>query len=838
MMRTNGRLLAGMLVATVVVGSLAGCGAVNTPPPPPPAISVSLSVASFTVPPQATTQFTATVKNDPSGKGVTWSITSCNGAPTLCGSVSPAATASGAPTTYTAPGAPGVTLNVALTATSVADPTKFASVAITVPTVLVPVSVTVSPQSATVLSGATQQFTATVGNDPNNAGVTWRVVAELFCNGGFSGKCNPAGEAPFIFLPCNGCGTFSAPSTPSGAPTTYTAPAHVSPPSQSGYFFCSFCSGVLFIVATSVTNTSASNEANLTLPSISVSLSPSSASVALNGTQKFTATVKNDGTNKGVNWSLTENNVPCSPACGTISPTTTASGAPAIYSAPASAPVSPSVRVTATSAEDPTASAGATLTLTTSSGTVACSIGSGSESLLKGQYAFLLQGDLANFGEGSVVGSFTADGTGRVTGGEEDLVGPETLSIDTTASSYAVGADHRGCMVLTGTNGLARAFFFSLGSLNPGNVATSGHIMAIPGDISGPLQNAILVPGAAGTIRLQDPSSFTAAQFNGNYAVGFLGSDAQSLQNGSRRVAIAGTFTADGVSAISSATFDVNDVGAVFSNVSSAPAGTFTCCDANGRGALTLASLRAPNIGFYMVNSADAFLVANDNNADAIQGVGEAIAISSGTNFSQTSLSGTSVLRATAQSVAGAVVDIATLSADGKSTMTENDNVNNAGTFNSSSTQLNYTVASNGRVTLTGGNAPAVLYLYGPNQGFLVGTDPSATFGILEPQAGGPFSNASFSGAYMFGTENPSPNTVTMESGILTADGNGNATGTVDQSSSTGLTQNKALKFAYSFPANGIGNIGSNTTAILISGSKLVFINNTDTNPTITVVEK
>jgi hypothetical protein len=95
-----------------------------------------------------------------------------------------------------------------------------------------------------------------------------------------------------------------------------------------------------------------------------------------------------------------------------------------------------------------------------------------------------------------------------------------------------------------------------------------------------------------------------------------------------------------------------------------------------------------------------------------------------------------------------------------------------------------------------------------------------------------------FSGAYLFGTENPSASTVTMESGVPTADGNGNAAGTSDQSSSRGLTQNQGFNLTYSFPTNGVGNVGSGTTAILVSGNKLVFINNTSTNPTITVVEK
>ena len=474
-----------------------------------------------------------------------------------------------------------------------------------------------------------------------------------------------------------------------------------------------------------------------------------------------------------------------------------------------------------------------------SSGAAACGAGTGNESLLKGQYAFLL--------EGSAAGSFTADGTGKVTGGEEDLLGPGgSGSIDAATSLYAVGPDHRGCLlltVLTNANNTVLStvisFAFSLGSLNSGGVATTGHIIQLERLISGGgIPSLDLAGGGGGTLRLQDPNAFAANQFNGDYALGFTGGDLQNSVNGSNRVAIAGTFTTDGVSAVSSATFDIDDVGTVSSNISSAPAGTFTCCDANGHGVLNLASLRAPVISFYMVNSSDAFLVANNNNEDAIQGVGEAIAIPPGTNFSQASLSGTSVLRATAQSASTAVVDIATVSADGRSVMTSNDNTNSAGTFNSGSTPFNYSVAANGRVTLTGGSTPPVLYLYGPNQGFLVGTDPDVTFGIFEPQSAGPFSNASFSGAYIFGTEYPSANTVTMESGVLTADGSGNGAGTLDQSGPSGITENQTFHLTYSISSSGTGTFGAGTTAIPISRNKLVFINNTSPNPTITIVEK
>ena len=820
MMQTNGRLLVDRLVTTIVMASLSGCGgASNTQPPPPPPISVSLSATAAKVQPNASAQFTATVSNDSSSKGVTWSMT-CNGA--TCGSISPAATASGAPTTFTGPNPPGVTLIVKLVATSVADTTKSNTVTITVPA---PTTVSVSPGSATVGTGGTQQFTATVGNDPANGGVTWQLFARLWCNRIFAGKCYPIGEQPVIYLPCSGCGTLSPASSASGAPMLYTAPAHLVPPIKPGYFFCGVCAGDLQIVATSATYTGSSATASLTVLPVSVTLSPASASVALNATQQFTATVKNDANNAGVTWSVTQNGVACAPACGTISPASTPSSVAATYTAPASSPALPSVIVRATSVEDATKSGVATVSLTTSSGSVPCGAGSGSESLLNGQYAFLLHGFDSN-GDMAILGSFTADGTGKITGGEVDRSFIESgVSINPSGSSYAVSPDHRGCLVLAKSDNTTTYYRFALGSINGSGIALAGHIIEFD-DPNGSGQRA------AGTIRLQDPSSFSASQFKGNYVIGLLGRDSQ---NG--RIALAGTFLSDGTSAISSGTFDANEAGTITANFSLASGGYFTCCDSSGRGTLTVqgtSTFTMPAMAFYMVNSGDIFLLSTDTSILS----GEALSISPGTIFSQSSLNGASVLRETARSSSSDIVDIATISADGKSAITSNDNTNSAGTFTNGSTQFNYSVAANGRVTLTGGSTPPVLYLYGPNQGFLVGTDPDVTFGILEPQAAGPFSNASFSGAYVFGTEYPSASTVTMESGVLTADGSGNAAGTADQSSPQGLMQNQSLNLTYSLPANGVGNVGSNTTAILISGNKLVFINNTDANPTITVVQK
>jgi hypothetical protein len=794
---------------SVADGTKSAPGSVNVTAP-----TVSLSPSTpQTVNPGKSLNVTATVVNDASNKGVTWTV-SCATDP--CGTVSPTATASGAATTYTAPTAPPAgNLSVTLTAASATDSAVLASAVITVPGIVI----SISPPSPSVESGGTQQFTATVSGDPSNGGVTWTLVYGYH-------SCNPLTRrcGPIQYQSCAVCGMLSPASTASGAPTSYTAPAHFVPPHPPVGFFV-----VVYLQATSVTNTTALSGASITILSISVSVSPTPLSVALNATQQLTATVANDGTNSGVAWSLTQNGVSCSPGCGTIAPASTASGSAATYTAPSAVPPLAVLTVTATSVEDPTKSAAATVTITTSTG-AACGVSSGSESLLMGQYAFLLRGSDKN-GPVFVVGSFTADGTGKITAGEEDSISSSVLlsdfPMDPAGSFYSVGSDHRGCLTLALSGGPTTYFRFALGSINSSSIATAGHILEFD-DTNGTGQRL------AGTIRMQDATSFAASHLKGNYVIGLHGSD---LNNS--RLAIAGTFASAGVSALSSGTFDINDGGTISGDVVEPSPGSFTCCSANGRGTLALqigtATLPAPNFALYVIGASDAFLA---NSGGGGQFGGELIAIPSGTTFTQASLNGASILRETAQSSSGPVVDIATVSSDGKGAMTVNDNINHAGTFSSSSTALNFIVASNGRVALAGGSTPPVLYLYGPNQGFLVGTDANVSFGILEPQAAGPFSDASFSGAYMLGTENPSASTVTLESGVVTADGKGSAAGISDQSSSAGLAQNQGLNFTYTFAADGTGNVGSGTTAILISGNKLVFINNTSTNPTITVVEK
>ena len=297
-----------------------------------------------------TVSITPTVGNDPSGKGVTWTVT-CSTAP--CGTITPGPTLSGTAQTYTAPATPPpADVQVTVTANSVADPAAQASfTAIVVKAISVSVSAVAPPASpsTTVLFGQTQDIAATVTFDPAKKGVTWAIQ-----------DCGVAD-----------CGSLSSNASASGQSITYTGPKN--PPANDL---------AVTLVATSDSDSSQTGSIVMSVPAITVgvhictdqscsvlwpnAIIPVGATAALNATSSV-AIVNNDSSAQvNVNWTLTQNGAACTAAvCGTVTPATTASGAPTTYAAPATVPAgSAAVTITATSATDTTKSGSATITLT------------------------------------------------------------------------------------------------------------------------------------------------------------------------------------------------------------------------------------------------------------------------------------------------------------------------------------------------------------------------------------------------------------------------------------------------------------------------------------------
>ncbi len=119
---------------------------------PAASVSVAVTPSTSTAATGGTVQFNAAVTGS-SNTAVTWSVTG--------GSISPAGL-------YTAPGTAGT---YTVKATSAADSTKSATGTVTVTAAPV-VAVSISPTSATMKTGSTQQFAATVTGSSNTA-VTW-----------------------------------------------------------------------------------------------------------------------------------------------------------------------------------------------------------------------------------------------------------------------------------------------------------------------------------------------------------------------------------------------------------------------------------------------------------------------------------------------------------------------------------------------------------------------------------------------------------------------------------------------------------------------------------------
>ena len=148
----------------VTVLETVGCAGVSTTPTPI-SVSVTISPILATVAAGGTQQFSAVVQNT-SNTAVTWQVNGVTGGNATVGTIS----SSGL---YTAPGVVPNPATVTVTAVSQADATKSAAAQVTI-TAATTVSVTISPTSATVAAGGTQQFSAVVQNTSNTA-VTWQV---------------------------------------------------------------------------------------------------------------------------------------------------------------------------------------------------------------------------------------------------------------------------------------------------------------------------------------------------------------------------------------------------------------------------------------------------------------------------------------------------------------------------------------------------------------------------------------------------------------------------------------------------------------------------------------
>ena len=187
-MKRFGLILSGILF-------LFGCGGSSNQTPTAPALAVSISPSTQTSIDQGqTVAFSATVANDSSSKGVTWTMsgTTCTG--TACGTFANSTTGAA---TYNAPATVSASLTVTVTATSAADTSKSMSSTVVVDP---PPSITTTSLANGVVGTA---YSATLAATGGAGTLTWSVASGslpaglTLASGKISGTPTTAGPSTF-----------------------------------------------------------------------------------------------------------------------------------------------------------------------------------------------------------------------------------------------------------------------------------------------------------------------------------------------------------------------------------------------------------------------------------------------------------------------------------------------------------------------------------------------------------------------------------------------------------------------------------------------------------------
>jgi hypothetical protein len=722
---------------------------------------------------------------------------------------------------YSAPGMLATPATASVKATSQADPSKSMTITFNIPAV----TVAVLPKTASVILGATQQFIATVTN-AMNISVTWKVT---------------------------GPGSISATGLYS-APATLTTPATAT------------------ITATSVADPSKSDSATITIPAVSVSVSPPNISLDGGQTQQYTATATN-AINQAVTWSVS--------GLGSIN-------SQGLYSAPAIVPNQTTATITATAVADPTKSGSIIVTLIpisvtvspatamvaitgkkqftadveatsntavtwsvsgtgcsgsacgtisstghfvapsavpspptvtvkatsvadpTKYGTASVQIMPNGNFKLNGNYALYFVGFDPTGKMFAMVGSVIADGAGNITEGVYDQNGLSVSYGPHTVSggTYTVGGDNRGILSISG----GATFRFAIN-----DAGDRGYF--IEWDNSG--------ARGSGVFKKQTTTDFLLTKITGAYAYGFIGSGYTGERQG-----LVGRFTMDGAGNLTQGAFDsekaIGGYGRVDSYTGSIVLNGSTGGTGYGRGTMTMV---IPNWGtfhgnIYMVNASELFYLSADPISVSVPLVSGTILTQAPPPFMTSSLTGPAVFHATGLHASAGLntIMIGQWVADPNSaTLTAEYASNDAGSsIPLGNFTATYSIAVNGRGNLIPSAGPAfVYYMVGPNKAFLLSDDANVMNGMVEPQTipTGGFTNASLAGDFYLGTIDRASTSVIDASGVDNFDGNGNWTSMEDASEVSGNYSDIAGAGTYGITSSSTGR----GTVTVPGGNDIVF---------------
>ena len=461
----------------------------------------------------------------------------------------------------------------------------------------------------------------------------------------------------------------------------------------------------------------------------------------------------------------------------------------------------------------------------------------GSESLFGTQpYAFLLKGFSAAGVPETIAGSFTPDGAGNITAGEEDdnnAAASTNMPLITANSSYTLGADNRGCINLATSSG-TRTFYYSLTPSNGGGIL---------------IEADATVTRGTGILRVQSPGAFSTG-LTGPYALLFSGLDSTG-----GRFGLVGSLSASSL-AFSTVALETDDAGVLACNDGNPPyltrcstsvgSGTFTAADSSGRGTATLDALfsksnYSANYVYYVVSTTEAIFASSDPVTANPVISGEAL----GTTgvYSAADLTGTFIGHGVG--LANNDLPIASLaigSFDGVKVMSAGTlSRDQAGSLPKYAFSGGYLVDSiTGRIWFKDEKvivSGQIVNSYNGVSALVLGDDPQATTGMVEAQT----ATAPASGDFALGTEEDADYATANQIGIVGL-GPSSFSGTENLSDASGLTLNQLIPATdFTFGANGSGNFGTGTTNLaLTDGNAIYFIDESAgvTHPVITVVTK
>ncbi len=808
-----------------------------------------------------TLQFTASLASNTPGNatgGVTWAATGPGCAGAACGTFTNVTSSSA---TYIAPASVSASLSVTVMATSVAQPLQSGtstffvmpppsitttSLPVATPTYIYHIDLQASGgvqplnwslASGTLPAGMTINSAGIIFGTPSTGGTSTFTVKVTDSSGSPSGSLS---KQQTFSLTVAGILSVTAGVLPTGtvgiAYSTALPSTGGLPPLAWSIYSGSLPAGLVLQNAGVVSGTptvagtysfqvyvvdSSPVQQNYTSTNFTITINPSGpltirTSALVDGTlgTPYQGQLVATGGSPPLAWTITAGALPSglvlSPTTGAISGSPTAS--------PGTYPFT--VQVADTSSPPETSTQPLSITINATAPT--CS-SSGTNTLLAGQYAFSLRG-FNGVGFLTVVGSFTADGAGDITAGEADtngVLGAQYGNLISSASSYSVGPDNRGCATLATPFG---TFYtrFALGAVTEG-IATQGRLI----EFENPGASAYI---AAGQILQQNPVAFISP-LTGSYDLQMAGWDPTA----SGRFACVG-IVSGAKNNFSYLQLDCNDNGTVTNTVNTNTPGTtlvntYTAADQNGRGTGIISVGQGTSyFTFYWVTSTQLLVVNADANP-TYSGQWQQQAVPQGSSsFNNTSFHGNVAFYASGLATGSTGdVSIATETADGVNSVNSKFYTDVAGAWQTTSTTCTYTVVAIGRVTLNGNNCgatPPIPYMNAMNSAFVLGTDPTAQLGEFDPRSAG-LNNASLAGTYFVGTSEIVSQDAQAEVEILTLTTNGTLTSTSDAASTLAQTAGTSGSDTLSLNSDGtfsLGSSGGTTVGVAISGSKFVIV--------------